>query len=137
MLKTMLLTVSILLASQSVLADSFWEHNGSLMRLESDGSDKRVFSYEQPSSRMRGAGVERGTVLFEGRRVGDDYVGTARVFSSNCGPLEYRVHGVVRSTEQQQSVVLYGTRERYNQQTCTGTGVMVEDRLVFNYRYSD
>ena len=67
----------------AAMADSFWLHNGSIMRLHAEGN-LRVISYETPSARMRGAGVERGTVLFEGERRGNRYIGQARVFCSQA-----------------------------------------------------
>lgn len=134
MLKRFILSVGLLFAAQGAVADSFWEHNGSLMRLSTDGSDRRIFTYEEPSDLMYRAGVRTGTVLFEGRRIGDEYVGTARVFSRNCGWLEYRVSGVVPN---ERTVILYGKRERYNSQTCRPTGSVAHDKLVFNYRYSE
>ncbi|WP_218916367.1 MULTISPECIES: hypothetical protein [Eikenella] len=114
------------------MADSFWLHNGSVMRLQAEGN-ARVFSYENPTARMRGAGVKSGTVLFEGQRRGNRYTGQARVFSSNCGELVYNVSGNVVT---ERRVVLTGTREQYNA-SCQPTGRFVTDRLVFTYQYSE
>lgn len=121
--------LALLGLSATAAADSFWMHNGSLMRLHADGN-LRVFSYEHPTQRMRHAGVRRGTVLFEGERQGNRYVGQARVFSRYCGELIYPVSGDVVS---ERRVELSGERE---QQTadCRPTGRMVRDRLVFTYR---
>ena len=134
MFKNIIFSISMLLAFQSAVADSFWDHNGSLMRLSTDGSNKRIFSYEKPSALMYKAGVRRGTVLFEGQRIGDEYFGVARVFSKNCGTLKYDVAGIVPN---EKTVVLHGERERYNSHTCRPTGSVVEDKLVFTYRYSE
>lgn len=124
--------LALLGLSAAAAADSFWMHNGSLMRLHAEGN-LRVISYENPTQRMRDAGVRRGTVLFEGERRGNRYVGQARVFSRYCGELVYGVSGDVLS---ERRVELSGERE---QQTadCRPTGRMVHDRLVFTYRYSD
>ena len=51
----------------SVRAESIWNHNGSTMMLEANG-DIVAFTYLQPRNLMAAQGVERGTVLFSGRR---------------------------------------------------------------------
>ena len=110
-------------------ADTLWDHNGSVMRLVSDGS-YRAFYYYQPREALRASGVEPGTLLFEGSRDGYLYSGDARVFSRYCPdtPLVYWVNGdVVSETE----VVMYGTREVYSQ--CQPTGRYTTDTLVFTY----
>ncbi|MCP2040630.1 hypothetical protein L1281_001213 [Neisseria sp. HSC-16F19] len=132
-MKKALLLMGALTVATAAWADSFWLHNGSLMRLQADGN-YRVFSYEEPSARMRSAGVTPGTILFEGERRGNRYYGQARVFSRYCaGELVYDVQGTVVT---EQKVVMTGTRPRYNTQTCRPNG-RVTDRLVFTYQYSD
>lgn len=116
----------------SAMADSFWMHNGSLMRLHAE-DNMRVISYENPTQRMRSAGVERGTVLFVGERRGNHYYGQARVFSRRCGETVYDVSGNVVT---EQRVVLTGMRERQTAD-CRPTGRMVNDRLVFTYQYAE
>lgn len=116
----------------AAMADSFWLHNGSIMRLHAEGN-LRVISYETPSARMRGAGVERGTVLFEGERRGNRYIGQAHVFSRGCGELVYDVSGNVVT---EQRVVLTGRREQYTA-GCQPSGRFVTDRLIFTYQYSE
>ena len=82
----------------SVRADSIWNHNGSTMMLNVDGS-RVAFSYLQPRSVIAAQGVESGTVLFSGRRSRsgslDDwgYAGTAYIFSANCGKHAFAVKG--------------------------------------------
>ena len=77
----------------AALADSLWDHNGSIVRLMSDG-DSRNFVYERPKPLLREAGVEQVTVLFDGYRAGNKYVGRAMRFSKNCPtPLPYDVSG--------------------------------------------
>ena len=104
----------------AAMADSFWLHNGSIMRLHAEGN-------------MRGVGVERGTVLFEGERRGNRYIGQARVFSRGCGELVYDVSGNVVT---EQRVVLTGRREQYTA-GCQPSGRFVTDRLIFTYQYSE
>lgn len=111
-------------------ADSLWIHNGSVMRLHADGNS-REFVYEEPSSRMRHAGVSSGDTLFEGTRDGNRYYGTARVFSKDCDhPLEFEVSGNVVS---EKHVVLHGTREIFAK-GCRPTGRMTDDTLEFRYK---
>ena len=113
-------------------ADSCWDHNGSLMRLQASGNDRWLY-YENPRAVLRQAGVHRGTLLFEGRKIGNWYSGEARVFSKYCpgDPLIYSVEGPVRSDQLQ--VTVRGTREVHK--NCQPTGQFVDDTLVFTYSY--
>lgn len=104
---TLGLTITLASLSNSALADNFWEHNGSVMRLQAKGN-QRVIRYEKPTARMRGAGARRGTILFDGVRQGNQYYGTARVFSKDCPtPLKYQVIGNVYN---ENTIVLTGSR---------------------------
>ena len=111
-------------------ADSCWDHNGSLMRLQAEGN-KRWFYYEVPRPVLQQAGVHRGTLLFEGYKQNNWYDGEARVFSKHCpgNPLIYSVQGPVRADQLQ--VTVRGTRELHKK--CNPTGEFVEDTLVFIY----
>ena len=113
-------------------ADSCWTHNGSLMRLEARGTE-RWFTYERPRRALRASGVRPGTLLFDGRKRGNTYTGTARVFSKHCpgNPLQYQVSGPV--SRGQTRVTLYGDREIH--QRCQPTGRYREDVLVFDYSH--
>ncbi len=116
-------------AASEARADSYWDHNGSLMRLVSDGQG-RAFYYEDPRP---GLAVRRGTLLFNGRREGGRYVGTARVFSKYCSqPLEYRVEGYVARGGA--AVILTGRRPVHRR--CRPTGAYKTDRLVFTYSHT-
>ncbi|GAA0784592.1 hypothetical protein [Roseibium denhamense] len=114
------------------LADSCWNHNGSIMRLQAQGN-QRWMSYENPRNVLRNAGVQRGTLLFNGVKTGNWYSGTARVFSKFCpgNPLEYFVEGPVRGDQLQ--VTVRGTREVF--QRCQPTGRYTTDTLVFTYSH--
>jgi hypothetical protein len=116
----------------SAMADSCWNHNGSLMRLQAQGN-QRWLSYEVPKPGLRNAGVQRGTLLFNGAKNGNWYSGTARVFSKYCpgSPLEYFVEGPVRGDQLQ--VTVTGTREVFNK--CRPTGRYTTDTLVFTYSH--
>lgn len=135
MRKIILFAVSALFSS-TALADSFWNHNGSVMRLVANGSE-RAFLYEIPSQKMINAGVESGSVLFYGHKNGNKYFGTSTVFSKNCYyNLAYKVSGNVYSGPK---VVLIGRHRKYNTSNgnCIPTDSIVTDKLVFTYMYSE
>ena len=117
-------------SAATAMADSCWNHNGSTMRLKASGNS-RAFYYEDPKPSLFGAGVRRGTLLFNGTKNGNHYSGTARVFSRHCPgtPLEYYVEGPVRSDQLQ--VTVSGQREVYR--NCQPTGRFKTDRLVFTH----
>lgn len=81
--------------STEALAKSLWEHNGSIVYLEAEGHFRR-FYYETPRS---GLPVDSGTPLFHGQRRGNRYVGTAYVFSDECGAIGYPVMGTVSADQ--------------------------------------
>lgn len=116
-----------------VVADSCWDHNGSLMRLVANGN-QREFHYEIPKKGLRKAGVNRGTLLFSGSKEGDNYIGKARRFSKDCPdtPLEYEVEGPV--SRDQLHVTLYGSRQVYD--NCQPSGRFVNDTLTFTYKHA-
>lgn len=118
--------------SGPAMADSCWNHNGSIMRLQAQGN-QRWLSYDIPRNVLRNAGVQPGTLLFNGIKNGNWYAGTARVFSKHCpgSPLEYFVEGPVRGDQLQ--VTVSGTREVHQQ--CRPTGRFTTDTLVFTYSH--
>jgi|GEM_PF-1514092 len=112
----------------TVSADSFWDHNGSTMRLVANGQ-QRFFYYEDPRQGMRDVGVQTGTLLFDGQRIGNRYIGTARVFSSRCAlPMTYPMNGDVVS---ETYVVLEGWRPNFS--NCVPDGTSRWERLEFRY----
>ena len=132
-MKKYLLLFPLLALSSAAMADSFWDHNGSTMRLQDYGTE-RTFTYEYPSVKMQRAGVSQGDVLFDGFKKGDKYYGTARVFSRYCNSsLPYRVSGNVYSGPK---VVLTGTRDSYDA-GCIANGRKTTDKLVFTYLRSE
>jgi hypothetical protein len=134
LMTALLAAICLVLLVAPVLADSYWDHNGSLMRLKANGQ-QRVFTYEEPRSVLRRAGVRTGTVLFDGRNVGDYYVGRARRFSKDCkAPLVYKVEGPV--VDGGSRIVMRGMRQVFAS-GCRGTGRYVEDVLVFTYEWAD
>jgi hypothetical protein len=89
-----LIAIALSLAAFPANADSLWDHNGSIMRLLADGN-QRAFVYEVPRTGMRAAGAGSGDIVFRGQVVGSQYVGTAFIFSRDCGPTPYRVAGPI------------------------------------------
>jgi hypothetical protein len=79
--------------------DSTWNHNGSVMRVTTQGN-KIVVAYDQPRQGMINEGVRSGTVLFDGRRNGNKLSGTAYVFDRRCGPISYSEDGEVNGERQ-------------------------------------
>jgi hypothetical protein len=78
---------------------SVWDLNGSNMYLSANGA-RREFRYHIVRPGLEEAGVQPGTLWFQGTRNGDQYVGTAYVFSKTCGALPYAVTGSVSADGQ-------------------------------------
>lgn len=107
---------------------SYWSHNGSSLYLTAEG-DRRRFYYETPRPGLADQGVERGTLLFDGQKVDNNYQGTAYVFVRHCGKFPYAVSGAV--AEGSKRVVMYG-RAPQPDASCKIGGYRV-DTLVFDY----
>lgn len=103
-----------------------WQHNGSVMRLEASGAERR-FIYMNPRKGLRDAGISGDVILFDGRREGNRYVGTARYFSKACGEQTFAAAGTVSADERR--VELAGNAPRIDGR-CRTTGTIAE-RLVF------
>ncbi|WP_026380906.1 hypothetical protein [Afifella pfennigii] len=131
-LKAILASAMMAAGTAPSLADSCWDHNGSLLRLKASGNQRWLY-YERPRATLRQAGVGPGTLLFDGRKVGNRYEGNIRRFSRFCPgePLVYWVEGPVRSDQLQ--VTLFGSYEVHER--CQPTGSMASDRLVFTYSH--
>lgn len=125
-----ILVLSTFVFSYSVIADSCWDHNGSVMRLVA-ANNQRWFYYENPKAVLREAGVAPGTLLFDGRKQGNSYIGTARRFSKYCPdkPLQYSVDGPVSRNQRQ--VTLRGSRPAFAR--CIIDQRYADDTLVFTY----
>jgi uncharacterized caspase-like protein len=109
-----------------VTRPTMWNHNGSTMRLITDGARRR-FVYDNPRQGIREEGVTSGTLLFDGTRSGDNYSGSAHIFSSRCGRRAYRVSGSVSSD--QRTVTMAGQAPRLGR-NCETVGYK-DDELVF------
>lgn len=108
--------------------EPLWNHNGSVMRLIANGAERR-FLYEMPREGLSSVGVSRGTLLFQGRKAGNSYSGTAYVFSQ-CGAQSYKVTGPV--SDDQRQVTLVG-RAPMLDGNCRVTRYR-DDILVFSYQ---
>ena len=110
-------------------ADSVWEHNGSTLQLREEGT-LRSFSYSNPRAELKKAGVEDGTVLFEGKKIGNRFSGMAYRFSKGCGAVGYEVEGAVSPTAR--GLTLSGRAPKRNSK-CEVVGHFT-DVLVFRRR---
>jgi Caspase domain len=108
---------------------SLWTHNGSTMRLIAEGAQRR-FVYERPRAGLVPHGVRRDTVLFEGRRDGDRYSGTAYRFSAECGLRSFAVEGQVENGDRR--VRLTGRYPVFGP-GCTMSGRTERETLIFTY----
>jgi len=116
-------------SSNLLLSGPNWRHNGSIMSLSTKDSDIKI-SYHQPREGMVGVGVQPGTLLFEGRRSGDELVGTAYVFNTRCPKgIPYRVSGNVIQGARQ--IVVTGETPKTINSSCQSIDSRSE-RLVFD-----
>lgn len=90
---------------------SMWNHNGSIMRLVTEGDSTRIL-YDAPREGLAGLKIKNGTVLFNGARVVNELKGTATTFSSRCPPRDFQVSGQFSSDQKQ--IVLKGQAPRLN-----------------------
>ncbi|MEM9330988.1 MAG: SH3 domain-containing protein [Pseudomonadota bacterium] len=74
-------------------ANDFYDHNGSVMRVEYQGKNISIV-YEKPRAGLGANGVRSGQILFNGRLNSENYLeGMSRLFSSHCGEIDYFVYG--------------------------------------------
>ena len=130
MSRPLLATLAILpglFSFQAEAGQSIWNHNGSQMLLQSNGSE-RIITYLVPRP---GISARPGQVLFRGRRAGNRYTGTAFLFRRGCPPAPYRVSGQVHSETR---LVLQGPSPIRSGCQITGfTTRSSNSRLVFTY----
>ena len=107
---------------------SFWDHNGSLVKLIEEGVARR-FYYERPSEPMA-AVVSKGDLLFEGRDEGTHYSGEATLFKSGCPELKYHVEGNVSVNACHATITMSGKAPRRGS-NCEPTGGYHDDVLTF------
>lgn len=101
-------------------ANTSWDHNGSLMVLEENGT-KRKLVYAEPRGTLDTAGVKKGTVLFDGEEKADGRLaGYAKLFRVGCDPVDYFVEGSLDKTKGE--ILLQGQAPIYSGQGCKITG---------------
>lgn len=131
MTATKWLTITALLACTGTAqaGESIWDHNGSLMRLSTNGPGL-VVSYLVTRPGLTES-IGPGTVRFQGQRIGDEIVGTAFVYSVICPPTPYPVRGVVYN----ESIELRGAAPLLDPDTCAVLAYIWSGnaRLVFTY----
>jgi hypothetical protein len=108
---------------------SRWKLNGSIAYLVSDGALRR-FYFETPLDELAAAGAKKGMVLFDGKKAGNHYSGTAYTFAARCQPVPYQVNGEVSTDEKQ--VTLHGAAPEINSSSCSVKGHH-DDVLVFTF----
>jgi hypothetical protein len=86
-----------------------WDHNGSVTYLVANGAS-REFYYQKPRPGMLDAGAQPGSLLFRGQVNSGQYLGTAYIFNSHCGPIPFEVKGP--SLDGDERIVLTGQAPR-------------------------
>lgn len=97
---------------------SVWDLNGSQMYLSANGAQREI-RYNTVRPGLEEAGVQPGTVWFQGTRAGYQYSGTAYVFSKPCGAVPYSVTGTVSADDR--TITIHGRSPRVTPNTCTIT----------------
>jgi uncharacterized caspase-like protein len=111
---------------------SMWDLEGSTVYLEGvPNSPARKFYFCQPTAAVRASGVRAGSLLFDGRRTGSSYSGTAYVAAGRCGQFSYSVTGQV--TNGDRTVVITGRQPNVDESTCKITSFR-DRRLELTYQ---
>jgi hypothetical protein len=111
-------------------------HNGSDMIIETRGDSIHI-RYEKPRAGLASVGAKPGTLLFTGRRTGDNVEGTAFVFKANCPPAAYSVRGKFNARF---NLTLEGSAPHWDPNSCaivTYTKATAQSRLVFFEAFGD
>jgi hypothetical protein len=111
-------------------------HNGSDMIIETRGDSIHI-RYEKPRAGLASVGAKPGTLLFTGRRTGDNVEGTAFVFKANCPPAAYNVRGRFNARF---NLTLEGLAPHWDRNSCaivSYTKGTVQSRLVFFEAFGD
>jgi hypothetical protein len=111
---------------------SIWDLEGSAVYLEGvPNSPARKFYFCQPTAMARAAGARPGSLLFDGRRTGSSYSGTAYVSAGRCGQFSFNVTGQV--TNGDRTVVITGRQPNVDEATCQISGYR-DRRLELTYQ---
>jgi hypothetical protein len=115
------------------IADSFWDLNGSVMRLQVRG-DEFIMRYEVPRIGLLQVGVQPGDVVLIGRgEPSGMVVGTAYIHTIECGKIPYEVQG----HGAHQTIYVAGNRPRIGLWTCQLYPMSVVEQMTFVYRGSN
>lgn len=98
---------------------SVWDLNGSEMSLTAAGANREIH-YQVVRPGLQEAGVQPGTLWFKGVRSGDQYVGTAYVFSQSCGAIPYSV--VASVSADGQTITVHGSAPTVEAPGCAIAG---------------
>jgi hypothetical protein len=107
-------------------ATSVWIHSGSTVYLVTSPANGRKFLYEIPKPAIQD-GPKDGSLLFDGKRQGQEYVGTAYAYWGNCKTEQYSVRGRISSDEKK--IVLRGRAPQKNS-NCDALGFKAEELVV-------
>jgi Tfp pilus assembly protein PilF len=118
-------------ASPSGGAPMTWDFKGSQIALREDGAGQR-FYYETPRPELKASGIAAGTLLFDGRKEGNQYIGKVFVFSQKCGARSYDVSGPLDDSSANMTITLSGKRPLIDS-NCRPTGSFQAEVLVFSY----
>ena len=113
-----------------------YSHNGSDMIIETRGDSIHI-RYEKPRRGLASVGAKPGTLLFTGRRTGDEVEGTAFVFKANCPPAAYSVRGRFSARF---NLTLEGLAPHWDRNSCaivTYSKATAQSRLVFLEAFGD
>jgi hypothetical protein len=80
--------------ARKALSAKYWDHNGSKMKLVT-AKDRVFFFYEEPRQAIAARGVDKGTLLFDGKIEGDSIEGLIYAFSFECGKFGYPAKGTI------------------------------------------
>ena len=83
----------------------FWDYDGSIVNLVANDATRK-FVVETPRPGSQGAGIKKGTVIFDGSRSGKNYKGTAYSFLEQCGAASFAVTGAI--SDDDRTVTLTG-----------------------------
>ena len=86
-----------------------WDHNGSVLYLVAKDSSREIH-YQKPRSGMLEAGARPGSLLFRGEIKNGQYLGTAYIFNTHCGPIPFEVTGPILDDDDR--IVLTGEAPR-------------------------
>jgi hypothetical protein len=88
---------------------TFWDHNGSVMYLITNGSTREIY-YQKPRAGMLEVGAHPGSLLFRGEIDNGEYSGTAYIFNPHCGQIPFQVKGPASDNDEQ--IMLTGQAPR-------------------------